>query len=175
MLQHLLVAEDVMRPVGHSVRPDDTLARALRRLGHHGLGELPVIDGKGHLVAAISRREVLAVYDWEVLRREAELVTFVESETAATSSSGVVEVPAGDTVARIPVTPKLAGQTLRDLNLRARFDVHVIGLRHREPRADEDQVRVPDSGESLIEGDVLVVSGPQQRIREVRKLAGLDR
>ncbi|MFC1609517.1 chloride channel protein [Myxococcota bacterium] len=168
-LQHVLVAADIMRPVATTVRPDDSLARTLRFLGHHPLAELPVVDDATHLVGTISRREILALHDREVLRREAALLSFVEKTTGDRASPDIVEVPAGEVVERIPVTARLAGQSLSSLDLRARHNVHVLGI-----GVDGDRLHVPDSCETLVEGDELVVSGSPHRIRELRRWAAFD-
>jgi CIC family chloride channel protein len=165
---HLLVAADVMRPAPATVRSDDSLARTLRRLGTQGVEELPVVDEHGHLLGVISRTEIIALYDREVLRRDAEAMTFVDPDDAARGGAGALHVSKGEHVETIPVTERFAGQTLRQLNLRARYDVHVLGVRA------EDGGRVIDAREPLVAGEILVVTGPPERIRDVRRLAGLE-
>ncbi len=168
VLRDVLLAADMMRPVVGAVRPDDSLARCLRRLSRQGFEELAVVDGSGRLVGSISRSSVLGIYDREVLRRDAESMRFVAEEEVGGGPAAVLQVPSGERVESIPVTGESAGMTLRQLNLRARYDVHVLGLRH----GGHDETRVPDPGERLVEGDVLVVTGPPERILEVRRLMG---
>jgi CIC family chloride channel protein len=165
---HLLVAADVMRPAPATTRPDESLARTLRRLGHQGLEELPVVDEHGHLLGVINHSDIIALYDREVLRLDAEAMTFVD-DAEPHGPAGVLHVAKGEHVEDIPVTERFAGQSLRQLNLRARFDVHVLGV-----RVEGEDVRVPDAREPLEIGEVLVVTGPPQRIRDVRRLAGLE-
>ena len=83
-----------------------------------------------------------------------------------------VEKLADEVVQRVRVTARLAGKTLCDLDLRARHEVYVLGIKRQG--AHDDRLHIPSSREQLIEGDELVVSGSPQRIQEVRQLAGLE-
>jgi CIC family chloride channel protein len=54
------------------VTPDDSLRTALQRLAVRGSHHIPVIDGENtdRLVGLISRQEILAAYDRELLREQ---------------------------------------------------------------------------------------------------------
>ncbi|HET7321710.1 MAG TPA: chloride channel protein, partial [Longimicrobiaceae bacterium] len=62
-LAPLLLAADVAIPT-ETVRPDDSLLDAVRRMGVRGAGVLPVTDpGNGRLRGLITRAHVLALYE----------------------------------------------------------------------------------------------------------------
>ncbi|OGQ80751.1 MAG: hypothetical protein A2289_16025 [Deltaproteobacteria bacterium RIFOXYA12_FULL_58_15] len=146
----LLIAADVMRPAPASVRPDDSLARTLRLLSRDGLESLPVVDEDHRLLGVVKRSEIIAMYDREVLRRDSTAMTFVDEDADdqnGHSASSILHVSKGEHVEDVLVTDRLAGHTLRQLNLRARYQVHVIGV-----RCDNDIV-MPEPGEPLTKGD----------------------
>jgi len=71
-LSPVLLAGDLAHQHYESVNPDDSLRTALQRLAVRGSHHIPVIDGenKDRLVGLISRQEILAAYDRELLREQ---------------------------------------------------------------------------------------------------------
>jgi trk system potassium uptake protein TrkA len=62
---------------------------------------------------------------------------------------------------------ELAGHTLRDLNLRARFGINVLALRKGE------EIKVSPGGDDVIdEGDIMVIIGANQDIARLERLRG---
>lgn len=73
-------------------------------------------------------------------------------------------------VFEVEVTGKLAGRTLRNLNLRHKMGVNVVALKR------QDQLHVSiDPDEPLREGDVLVAVGPQASARRLSEALERDR
>jgi CIC family chloride channel protein len=166
VLQHVLIAEDIMQPSALTLRPDDTLQQGLRFLGSHPLAEVPVVDEAGHLVGTLSRREVLAVYDREVLKREASVLTFMQEQ----ASDAAVDIASGAAVRRLPVSPAMCGRSIRELDLRNVFAVQVIGVQAKG--ASGNSWDLPDPGQPLRPGDTLMVTGsPDAIARLLFKLA----
>ncbi|MDH3497454.1 MAG: chloride channel protein [Gemmatimonadota bacterium] len=69
-LAPVLVAADIANAEVEPVTPSDSLRTALQRLGVHGTHTLPVVDAAGgrRLLGLISRQEIFAAYDRELLR-----------------------------------------------------------------------------------------------------------
>jgi CIC family chloride channel protein len=69
-LAHVLIAADIANVEIEPVTTQDSLRTALQRLGVYGSLTLPVVEpGDGRrLVGIISRSEILAAYDRELLR-----------------------------------------------------------------------------------------------------------
>ena len=164
-LQPLLVGADVMRPCSGRVHPEDTLDRCMALFALRQMEELPVV-GKGEkLVGRIARATVIAHYNREILRRDAVL-KFVEEAERERPDEERVHVPTGDVKDEIPVGGALVGRTLRELNLRARFDVTVYALRD-----EHGESTFPAPGRPLTTGQILVVYGPAESVSAVRALS----
>ncbi|MFO0688148.1 MAG: CBS domain-containing protein [Myxococcota bacterium] len=55
------IAADLMQPPV-SVQPHDDLRVAIERIVHHGLREVPVVDGRGAVVGFLDEADVAAIY-----------------------------------------------------------------------------------------------------------------
>jgi CIC family chloride channel protein len=164
-LQAVLVAADVMRPCIGSVHPEDTLDRCLILFSQRQVKRLPVVNDQGLLIGRISRADVIGHYNREILRRDAVL-RFDDTVEEPAKSGERVHLAHGDIKAEIPVAGSLVGRTLRDLDLRARFEVSVYAVRDQEGES-----RFPDPGRPLLHGETLEVHGPAGGINQVRRLA----
>jgi CBS domain-containing protein len=58
----LLIAMDIMRADVITARPEMTLKEAARIMVDNDIGALPVMDGHGHLVGMITRRDILQAF-----------------------------------------------------------------------------------------------------------------
>ncbi|HKI94507.1 MAG TPA: chloride channel protein [Gemmatimonadales bacterium] len=70
-LTSVIVAADVAQPEVEQVHPEDTLRTALQRLAVRGGHSLPVVEttNGGKLLGLISRAEIFAAYDRELLKQ----------------------------------------------------------------------------------------------------------
>jgi len=164
-LSQLLVAQDMMRPPVSTVTPDETLDHCMLLFSRHHLEELPVVDAGGHLVGWICQADAIALYNREVLRRDA-VVRFCEDANGDAPGEELVHLPSGDVKDEIPVGGGLAGKTLRELNLRVRFGVNVYAVRHKKGGTG-----FPDPSAPLSRGETLVVVGPEEKVAAVRAMA----
>jgi len=164
-LRQLLVAQDMMHPPMNMVTPEETLDRCMLLFSRHHLEELPVVDARQHLVGWICQADAIALYNREVLRRDA-VVRFSEDTRGDAPGEELVNLPTGDVKDEIPVEGALAGKTLRELNLRARLGVNVYAVRHKKSGTS-----FPDPSVPLSRGDTLVVVGPEDKVAAVRAMA----
>jgi trk system potassium uptake protein TrkA len=59
------------------------------------------------------------------------------------------------------------GKSLKDLNLRARYNVHVIAIKELVP---ENFVLVPPAGFVIKDSDILIMLGKSQDIKKIKAL-----
>jgi len=90
-------ARDIMTRDVVTVRPDITVHDASRRLIHHGVKRLPVVDEEGKVLGIVSRRDLLRPYSRpdEDIRREIEedlilKTMWIEPGTVTVNVSGGV-------------------------------------------------------------------------------------
>jgi len=165
VLEDVLIANDVMRPINHTVSLDDTLAVCLKILGRKGRPELPVTDADESLLGVVTRSDILGLYDREVLLRGHGAVAVVDGAHGPASFTSV-HVPKGEQVETVVVCGELAGRTLRGLDLRARHGVHVHGVK----RGEGEPARRAEPRTPLEEGEVLLVTGPPKGIAALRAM-----
>jgi len=73
----------------------------------------------------------------------------------------------GYALAEIACPKEFVGKSLRDLNLRARFNVQVILVKRPGPR-DKETSLVPVPAEVFRADDTLVIVGPEKNIEHLR-------
>jgi CBS domain-containing protein len=166
-LAGLVVAADVMRPPPAEVKPDESLDRCLALFSQREVEELPVVDQERRLLGRIGRADVIALYNREVLQREA-MLRFVEDDVDGKPAAveELIHLPLGDVREEIVVDGVLAGRTLKELDLRARFGASVYAVR------GENGACVPDPEAPLTRGQKLEVFGTADQVARVKALAG---
>jgi len=166
VLQHLLVAADLMRPLLGIARGDETLADCMELFSKRSVVELPVVDKRGRLAGVLNRADVIAHYNREVLYRDAVLKFVDDQSPEKTEVSAQVQLSSGEVVEEVPVDGALVGRSLQQLDLRARYGVIVFALVDREQKT-----RFPTADVPLERGQRLEVFGSRDQIVEVRALA----
>ena len=169
VLQHVLVAADLMRPLPGTTRVDDTLADCMDLFSKRSVMELPVVDEQGRLSGVLNRADVLAHYNREVLYRDAVLKFVDDQSPEKTEHSAQVQLSSGEVVEEVPVAGALVGQSLKQLDLRARYGVIVFALIDCELRT-----RFPAADVPLERGQCIEVCGARDQIVLVRALAAED-
>ncbi len=168
VLQDLLIAYDVMRPPVRTVGCDDTLDVCLKVLSHQGLPELPVVDTQSRLLGVVTRADILMLYDREVLQQRGGALGFMDADQALASST--VQLPTGERIRTVQVAGRLVGQTLRSLDLRARYGVHVHGFK----AGPGEPAQRPEPEMKLTAGTLLLVTGQPDHVRDVQDLGGVS-
>jgi CIC family chloride channel protein len=151
----LVIAKDLAQTCRIVTRPDETLAQCLEKFARTEQEYLPVISETGKLQGVISRRDVLDLYNQEILRHE-YLGIHLRSEGMSSTVSQQVRLPREYTVDVIPVPPRFTGGSLREAQLRTRFHLTVVAIRRGGfDRPDE----LPDPDWRLGLRDYLVLVG----------------
>jgi hypothetical protein len=164
-----LCARDLMHDVSAVVREEETVDRCVDLLAHPEIEQIPVVDTHGRLKGRVSRADIMAFVSREILRRDAVL-SFVETDAgSAAKGKELIRLPTGEFTATVPVGGPLINQSLRDLNLRVRYDINVYGIRH-----PDGTTSLPQSDEKLQPGELLLVVGPEAEVDHLRHKATLS-
>jgi trk system potassium uptake protein TrkA len=125
-----------------------------------------VIDD-GRLLGAIWPEDVIERYNTEIFKRDmaSSMASAVSAETRPST------VPAaGDTVvAEVPVPGAFLGRTIRALDIRQRFGVSVLMVKHRPGAEREGLTASPDPDYRFSEDDLLLVLGSQDDVRDLKR------
>ena len=167
-LAGLVIAQDLMVDVrGDPVSPDDSLAVAMGRLEQVG-DELPVTD-HGRLVGVLRPQNVIARYNVEILRRD--MVQSLASTLSSGKAQARVATAHGTQLVEIPVPLRFIGRSLRDLDVRSRYGVTILMIRH----ADGSVTAAPDADYTFGGGDILIALGgdaEMERLAHAQETSG---
>jgi CIC family chloride channel protein len=177
----VVLAADLMgEPYGRVAR-GDTLEDCLLHLGEEDVADLPVVasDDDPTLVGVITRKAIFEVYNREVLHQEDKGIKLVHGEARMRDC---VDLPEAYKVQLFYPPAAWLGQTLRDLELRRRFEVSVLAVK-RAHHLRATQNELPDPLRPLAPGDRLIIVGHTRdldRLLEACRrpdgdLAGADR
>jgi CBS domain-containing protein len=143
----LVIAKDLLhRPEG-TTDPDETLARCLEKFAQTEQEYLPVVSPTGELCGIISHRDVLGLYNREILRHE-YLGLSLRAERIGSSVHEQVRLPHEYAVEVVQVPRRYAGKTLRETQLRTHFHLTAVairrgGIHHHDELPDPDQPLSP--------------------------------
>ncbi len=156
---------DLMIPCP-SLQHEATLTDAVALLVRCRVPALPVVDESRRPSGLLWRYDLLDACARE-LAAEFALPALLQVPTSDRPLAH------SDSVAVIPVPPSIVGQTIRQVDIRKRFGVACLGIR----RAGDDGTFVPvslDPSTVVTDNDLMIVSGPSDRIDRMRARSGQD-
>jgi CIC family chloride channel protein len=174
-IKDVIVARDIMNPMVISVSPDDDLDFVLNLFGKWNLDQIPVIstDGKKEILGAITRQEVIEIYNRE--SRKLNLASGLTNELKLIEKSTPVNIAADHSISEENVPLTFIGKTLVELKIRSNFGLEVLMIKqHKDLFSDEDDeidIITPDPNYKLKRTDSIVLFGLDEKIEDFRKLS----
>jgi CIC family chloride channel protein len=168
----MVVADDLMVPVGKVLREDDRLHEAAAVFSRYDFERIPVLDPGDRYLGYLPKRDLLAVYAQEVLGRPSLLATFVTGQESD-ASRDYVELPPDYAVRLVRVPAGLVGKTLVEARLPQRLGLRVIEIK-RETGDDIERI-IPLASTLLTSADGLIVLGPREAVEALEAEAEADR
>lgn len=171
-LGKVLIAADLAEPVSAMTYRADTLEDCLLLLGGQDTADLPVLASRErpHLVGVVTRKAIFEVYNREVLHQEDQGIKLVHGEARLRDC---VDLPEAYKVQVLIPPVSWLGRTLQDLQLRPRYRISVLAIKHRR-LLGESFNELPDPGQPLQPGDRLIIVGRNddlERLLEDARLA----
>jgi len=157
----LVIAKDLAQPASVTTSPDETLARCLDKFTLSDAEYLPVVSPTLELYGSISHRDVLDLYNREILRQE-YLGLSLRSESLHGSVHEQVRLPHEYIVEVVQIPPHYVGKTLRDTQLRTRFNLTAVAVRRGSFNGPDE---LPDPGRTFDAQDHLVLVGRASDMR----------
>ena len=167
-LQGLIVAQDVASTKWPTVSSNQTLDEVVRSLDMGYRDDLPVIDGEGAFIGAVSMNGILDRYRKELFKHEMAGTMAVGMESAA--GGNMVQRVGEYVLAEIDTPRPFVGRTLLQASVRARYGVNVLLIR---PAAHDGVSPSPVFAEPetvLRPDDRLLVFGREKQIRKLEHL-----
>ncbi len=164
-LDGLIIARDVAHPVSAMTHPGETLAECLEKFSGNATERLPVVDSASarKVVGVVAQQDVIDLYNREVLRKEFLGTVPIDS----TQRRGALTLPPQYTVVPLRLPPAFSGRTLKDLDLRAQYDVTVLAVRTPANSGSRDYLPQPD--QPLQATDTLILAGHQQALETFQR------
>jgi CIC family chloride channel protein len=168
-VKEFLVANDIANPNIISTRLDDDLDYVLRLFSKINADTIPVIsdDQNAEILGAISRQDVLSIYNRETLKLN--LAEGLSDELKTIGEVSASSVATGYSIAEVTVTPDLIGKSLAELKIRSEHGLEVLMIRQPQELfndlQDDDNIISADPGYKFKRGDKLVVFGKDEKIK----------
>ena len=159
-LEGLIIARDVAHPASVMTYPGETLAVCLEKFTGNATERLPVVDSDSapKVVGVVAQQDVIDLYNREVLRKEflgTLPITSPQRRNALT-------LPPQYTVVPLRLPAAFRGKTLKQLDLRAQYNVTVVAVRTTVNSGSRDYLPQPD--QALQATDTLILAGHQEAL-----------
>lgn len=163
----LVIAADLMHACPVSLHPEETLARCLEQFALTEQEYLPVVARTQELLGMISHRDVLNVYNREILRHEYFGLSW-RSEGIKSTVNQQVRLSHEHRVEVIRVPAWAVGKTLREIQLRTLYNLTAVAIRQGGFNGREE---LPDPDQRLGQQDYIVLVG---RLADVQRFTTRD-
>lgn len=161
-LEHLVVAKDLVSiSISPFITEKESLADCMQKFSRYDTEELPVVDyvSSRKLVGHVSRRDIITIYDREILREGSPGLKLIQSKPSEKlPSQSYLDLPDGFTIHLFHVKNGLSGKTLKELDLRNKYGVTIIAI-NKHDEEGEKKIIVPDPRIVLRKGHILITLG----------------
>lgn len=172
-VKDLLIAADVANPKLVIIDENDNLDYVMKQFGRHEMEELPVVcteNGRRRIVGVIRQRDVIEAYNHQVFLRD--MSGEVGQSFASLKKSKVVHVVDQYHFSEIESPGSFIGKTLREIDLRNRFDVELLLIR-RPVKSDGTTTFTyvqPGAATRIGMNDFLLVFGEKEKLDRLTRL-----
>ena len=135
--------------------------------------ELPVVDDENekYIIGTVSKNDVIKKYNQEVLKRD--MVNSVSGYISSIRKLKQVELMGGQILFEIEVPGNFVNKTLKELNLRNRYDVEVILIKQNYYTGNKGEQKVittkPDYRFKL--GDSILIMCSKENLDRIKDLS----
>ena len=174
-LENILVAYDLMKPIKRFFTIADTLDNVLKAFGDMNTDELPIVDDKSEerIIGTVSKNDLIEKYNQEILRKD--MVNSFSGYVNSIRKFKQVELMGGQLLCEIEVPGYFLNRTLRELNLRNRYNAEVVMIKQNFYTGDKGEQNIitakPDYRFNLGDSILMICSREGlNRIKESRSL-----
>jgi len=168
-LSTLLIAGDLINADFESLLLDDSCYAAIEKMNKYQLEGLPVVDdlSSKKIIGMIWRKEIQDAYQKEINR--IEITSNLASSISMKEEEKNVQFIEGYSVAEIKVPISFVGKSIREINIRAKFDVNVLSIKSSNKKRYQIKA-VPKPDYIFKEKDIIVVAGEIKSINQLKTI-----
>lgn len=164
--ESFIIARDLMTDFASlSVTPDDNLADVMKRMSRYR-GEIPVVE-EGRLVGVIRPEDVIERYNAELFKRD--MASGMASTIRRSGRAEPLHAVENTSVVECPVPASFIGHSIGALNIGGRYQCMILMIKQPSRSGSEVVNAVPSADYVFKPDDVLLVMGPNDRLRELER------
>ena len=169
MLQHLLIARDMVNENLETVSFEDNCQTAIDKMSRSNLQGLPVVDAgkKNRLVGMIWRKDIVDAYNKEIEKRE--IASSFASRITMKNIDSSVHFMEGYSLTEIAAPRSFIGKTIKELNIRAKYGVDIILIRKNTDQGSKIKA-IPGPDYRFSYNDSMVVAGEIGKINLLKSI-----
>jgi chloride channel protein, CIC family len=169
-LDQLIIAKDLLVPSTEFVTPDMTLADCMHKFENVETEHLPVMENEKNrkLIGIISKREIIKLYNREILRKEVLGVKFVR-EFENEKRHHLLQLPKEFKIDFISVPEKFVGRSIKEVNIRAKYNITILAIKQKLSEFGQLS-EMPNPGRIFREADILVIAGKEVEVENFKTL-----
>lgn len=168
----VVIAADLVEPF-ECVTPDEFLADTMEKFWGQHAERLPVVESYDapRLVGWVSQRDLIGIYNQEILGKRQLLAHFTIPDSAASGDGDgrFVELPEGISIRTLVVPATFGGKTIREIAPRSEFGVHVLQVAHYAAARRKPVIEMPGPDSVLYADDRLVVVGAREDVERLQR------
>ena len=168
-LQNLLIANDLLTSGFDTVTSEDNCSTVLDKMKKYDFEGLPVVDSKEnfHLIGMIWRRDIQDAYDKAIERRE--ITSNLASKISMKGNESNVQFLEGYSISEIVPPNSFIGNSIREINIRAKYSVDVLSIKTKEKRRSNIKA-IPSPDYIIKKDDIIVIAGEIKKINIIKNL-----
>jgi CIC family chloride channel protein len=168
-LSNLLIAKDLTVPKFTHLLEEDHCQRALDLMAEYDLEGLPVIKSEYSkiLKGMVWRRDIQDAYQKEI--EKIEITSNLATSITKIQEDKSVYFMEGYSISEINPPQSFIGQSIRELNIRAKFGVDVLSIKTKVQRGREIKA-IPNPNYVIGANDTLVIAGEIKNINKLKSM-----
>ncbi len=168
ILKDILIATDIASTDIITVTPETDCHTVLSIMSSKNLEGLPVVNaGTEKIIGMIWRKDILDAYNKEIERRD--IAASFSSKITMKNIDSSVHFMEGVSMTEIPIPKIFIGKSIRDLNIRAKYGVEIILIRHNTKHGSKIKA-IPDANYAFSYTDSIVIAGEIGKINCMKAL-----
>lgn len=152
--------------IGRNIEAGLLVTAVLQRLGVKDIWVRAIDHNQAEILDAMGVMRIISL--------EKEMARQVAQEIVAPGTQVIVPITVDHSLAEVKAKPEFVGKTLQELDFRNRFGLNIVAIKSRDqgpdgtPKGEPYINDLPHADDVIKEGDVLVVIGSDEKLRELQ-------